>query len=203
MVLETIQQWANKGTLTHLKIKLPYKFFDQWDPSTLTLMEEMGGLYGKLFWKINLIWSHSMRVSWSAYELCSWPLYTSFGYILWKYLGRHMKFLAHPCILQLVKFCESILEVMFPYRPLHMNVDDQLELIYNNSVWIQDVAWKTCQKRWMINLNNKRRLVNSVLAAWHDDNDNLCQPMNFLVDYCIPHLVTFYLSILVSLWNFC
>ena len=28
----------------------------------------------KLYWKMNLICSHSMRVSWSVYELFSWPL---------------------------------------------------------------------------------------------------------------------------------
>ena len=37
-----------------------------------------------LCWKINLIWSHSMRVSWSAYELFSWPLHSiKYSYQIW------------------------------------------------------------------------------------------------------------------------
>ena len=50
-------------------------FFYQWDPSTATLTEEVYGPQGGLCWKINLIWSHSMTVSRSAYELFSWSLY--------------------------------------------------------------------------------------------------------------------------------
>ena len=50
-------------------------FFDQWDPRTSTPMEDMCGLQGWLCWKINLILSHFMRVSWSAYEPFSRPLY--------------------------------------------------------------------------------------------------------------------------------
>ena len=49
-------------------------FLDQWDPST-AILKEVCELYGRLCWKINLIWSHSMRVSWSIYELFSWPSY--------------------------------------------------------------------------------------------------------------------------------
>ena len=42
-------------------------FFDQWDPSTVTLMEEIYVLHGAICWKINHIRSYSIRVSWSAY----------------------------------------------------------------------------------------------------------------------------------------
>ena len=50
-------------------------FWDEkWDPNTATPMEVCMLLQGELCWKVNLIWSHSMRVSWWAYELCSWPL---------------------------------------------------------------------------------------------------------------------------------
>ena len=42
--------------------------FYQWDPKTATPMEEMCRLQERLCWKINLIWSHFMRVSWAAYE---------------------------------------------------------------------------------------------------------------------------------------
>ena len=44
-------------------------FLDQWDPSIAAPIEEVCGAQGRLCWKINLIWSHSMRVSWSVYEL--------------------------------------------------------------------------------------------------------------------------------------
>ena len=37
-------------------------FFDQWDPSTEILMEKLYRPQGGLCWKINLIWSDSMRV---------------------------------------------------------------------------------------------------------------------------------------------
>ena len=46
------------------------------DPSTETLMEQVCRLQRELCWKINLIWSHSMRQSCSAYELFTQPLYT-------------------------------------------------------------------------------------------------------------------------------
>ena len=44
-------------------------YWDQLDTNTVTLI--MRKLQGRLQWKINLIWSHSMRVSWLAYELFS------------------------------------------------------------------------------------------------------------------------------------
>ena len=51
--------------------------------------------------------------------------------------------------------------------------DDQLKLIYDNSVRTQDVARKTCQKRWMIETDGVRELGKSVRAA-RDDNDDIC-----------------------------
>ena len=42
---------------------------------------------------------------------------------------------------------------------------DQLEPIYNSSVLIQDVAWKTCQKWWTIETNDGRGSGKSMLAA--------------------------------------
>ena len=44
------------------------------DLSTATLIKEVCGPQGKLYWKINHICTHSMTVSWSAYELFSQPL---------------------------------------------------------------------------------------------------------------------------------
>ena len=50
--------------------------------------------------------------------------------------------------------------------------DNQLEYTYISYVRIQDVALKTCQKRWMIGRSGERGSGISVLAARHDDDDN-------------------------------
>ena len=63
---------------------------------------------------------------------------------------------------------------MYSGGPLHMDeqkLDDQLEPIYNNSVLIQDVAWKTYWEWWTIEMNGKRGSGKSVLAAQHDDDE--------------------------------
>ena len=49
-------------------------FFYQWDLSNATPIEEVCGPQKELCWKINVIWSHSMRVSQSAHELFSQSL---------------------------------------------------------------------------------------------------------------------------------
>ena len=59
-------------------------------------------------------------------------------------------------------------------RPLHMDVqklDDLQEPIYNSSVPIQDVAWKTCNERWTIE-TGERWPARSKLAVWRDDDDD-------------------------------
>ena len=43
--------------------------------------------------------------------------------------------------------------------------DNQLEPIYNSSVLIQDVAWKTSWEQWMIETGGERGSGGSVLAA--------------------------------------
>ena len=50
--------------------------------------------------------------------------------------------------------------------------DDQLELIYNSSGSIEDVALKTYQERWTIETGDERGSRISVLAGRHDDNDD-------------------------------
>ena len=45
------------------------QIFDQWDQHITVLLKEMYGLQGGLCWKVTLIWSYSMRVSGSVYEL--------------------------------------------------------------------------------------------------------------------------------------
>ena len=56
-----------------------------------------------------------------------------------------------------------------PYMD-EQRLDDQLELIYNSSVPIRDVAWKTCQERWTMETSDERGSGKSVLAARHDDD---------------------------------
>ena len=52
------------------------------------------------------------------------------------------------------------------------SVGDLLEFIYNNSVLIQDVAWKTSWEWWTIETRSERGSGKSVLAARHDDDDD-------------------------------
>ena len=59
--------------------------------------------------------------------------------------------------------------------PLHIDeksLDDKLEPIYNSSLLIQDVVWKTSRERWTIETGGERGPGRSVLAAWHGDDDN-------------------------------
>ena len=66
--------------------------------------------------------------------------------------------------------------VMYSYGPPHMTKqkqDDQLEHIYSSYVRIRDVALKTCQKRWMIGRSGERGSGISVLAARHNDDDDI------------------------------
>ena len=65
--------------------------------------------------------------------------------------------------------------MMYSYGPPHMAVqkqDDQLEHTSNSYVRIRDVALKTCQRLWTIGRSGKRGSGVSVLAAWHDDEDD-------------------------------
>ena len=73
----TVVWKVNRPKNSHDVVISLIDFFDQQDPSTVTAMKEMNGLQGGrgLYWKINPIESHSMRISWSAYELFGWPPY--------------------------------------------------------------------------------------------------------------------------------
>ena len=65
---------------------------------------------------------------------------------------------------------------MFFYGTPHMakqKPDDQLEPKYSSSVNIRDVAMRTYQKRWTIGRSDKRGSRISVLAAWHNDDDDM------------------------------
>ena len=49
--------------------------------------------------------------------------------------------------------------------------DDQLEPMYNSSMPTEDVALKTYQERWTIEMDGERNSGRSILAAWHDDDE--------------------------------
>ena len=51
--------------------------------------------------------------------------------------------------------------------------DDQVEPLYNSSVPIQNVAWKTRRERWTIETGGERESGRFVLVAWHDDDDDI------------------------------
>ena len=64
---------------------------------------------------------------------------------------------------------------MYSYGPPHMaeqKQNDQLAHTYSSYVRIQDVALKTCQRRWTIGKSGERGSGISILAAWHDDDDD-------------------------------
>ena len=72
--------------------------------------------------------------------------------------------------------------VMYSYGPSHMakqKQDDQLEHTYSSYVRIRDVALKNCQRRWMIGRSGERGSGISVLAARHDDDDDVIQIIQF------------------------
>ena len=65
---------------------------------------------------------------------------------------------------------------MYSRGLLHTNekgLGDQLESIYNSSILIQDVAWKTCREWWTIGISGGRGSEKSVLAAHDDDDDKV------------------------------
>ena len=51
------------------------------------------------------------------------------------------------------------------------SLDDQQEPIYNSSVPIWDVAWKTSHERWTIETGGERGLGRSVQTTQHDDDN--------------------------------
>ena len=60
-------------------------------------------------------------------------------------------------------------KMTFSIKTLEMDmqvIDDKLERIYNSSDWTEDVVYKTCRKRWMIEMNGKKEVRKSVQASW-------------------------------------
>ena len=64
---------------------------------------------------------------------------------------------------------------MFSYKPPYMaeqKQGDQLEPTYSSSVRIEDVALRTCQKRWPRGRSGESWSGISMLDAWQDDDDD-------------------------------
>ena len=72
LILEVYGEWGQKISYNDI-ISAVDDFFDERDPSTATLMEEVCGLQGRLCWKINFS-----------------------GYISWEYYGLPINFSADP-----------------------------------------------------------------------------------------------------------
>ena len=60
-------------------------------------------------------------------------------------------------------------------------LDAQLELTYSSSVQTQDVAWKTCWWRWMIEMSGEEESGKSMREAQHDDDSHYLLSGLFLV----------------------
>ena len=66
---------------------------------------------------------------------------------------------------------------MYSYGPPQMaeqKQDDRLKPTYSSWVKTRDVTLKTCRRRWMIGRSGERWSGMSVLAARHDDDDDIC-----------------------------
>ena len=76
---------------------------------------------------------------------------------------------------------------MYYYGPPNMaeqKQDDQLEHKYSSYVRIRDVALKTCQKRWTTGRSGERGSGISVLAARHDDDDDIMRVLAVSKSLC-------------------
>ena len=77
---------------------------------------------------------------------------------------------------------------MYSCGPLHTDEQgwsNQLEPIYNGSVLIEDIAWKTCQEQWMIGMSGRKESEKSVLAACHNDDNDI-----YIYIYIVIHRQT-------------
>ena len=78
----------------------------------------------------------------------------------------------HPTRHQLYGHLPPITKTIQVRRTRHAG-HDQHELTYSNYVRTQDVTLKTCRRRWMIGRSGERGSRISVLAARHDDDDDI------------------------------
>ena len=62
-----------------------------------------------------------------------------------------------------------------------VRLDNQLKPIYNSSMLIQDVAWRTCQERWTIETGSEKGSGKSVLLVRHDDDFKYIKWLNHFI----------------------
>ena len=124
------------------------------------LEKKLDGNYTRILWAIlnKSWWQHPQSTNYTATCLPSWKLSN----------------LDEPDTQDTAGEAETSSQVMYSYGPPHMaeqKQDNQLEHTYSSYVRIQDVALKTCQRRWTIGKSGERGSGISMLAARHDDDD--------------------------------
>ena len=92
---------------------------------------------------------------------------------------------------------------MYSYGPPHMaeqKQDDQLEHTYGSYVRIWDVALKTCRRWWTIGRRGKNGSGISVLAARHDDDDDLWNILSEFENRLGKYLSTILTAMLIKMY---
>ena len=111
--------------------------FDNWDPSTATLMKEVSGLLEKLYWKINIIWLHSMRVSWSVCELFNRSSYVTINLFKYHHSSYHIwPYILYITIYLITYHCISDYTITVFYCILPVWLKS-----YNSLVHVKYVTW--------------------------------------------------------------
>ena len=72
------------------------------------------------------------------------------------------------------------------------SLDDQPEPIYNSSVPIEDITWKTFRLRWTIETGRERESGISVQVARHDDDDTFKKKRNLKENVSFKELNVFF-----------
>ena len=90
---------------------------------------------------------------------------------------------------------------MYPYGPLHMagqKQNDQLENTFSSYVRIRDVALKTCQRRWTIGRSVESGSGISLLAARHDDDDDLSKLLRWSLIIIVTRTIDLIFSVIIT-----
>ena len=148
----------------------------------MVILSVSKGIFSYIYFYILAISDRSGQFMRRALHLCaggSWqslcssaqPIWGSMYIVIHRYIW--LKFTAEYIYIYIYIY---IYKFTYSYRPPHMvkkKQDDQLEHTYSNYVSIRDVALKTCQRRWMIGRSGERGSGISVLAVWHDHDDDI------------------------------
>ena len=83
-------------------------------------------------------------------------------YLTWSYMVHYM-------------YLHIFSKVIYSCEPLHIDKqrqDNQLEPIYNSSVPIQHIAFRTSRAQWKIKTDGERGSRRSMVVALHDDDED-------------------------------